>query len=73
VSIKDVLPSAVVDPFKLILRLKFESPGWFIHKDAKSIVSHREIGKQTESFASALKAALRDQVLFAKDSIFSRL
>ena len=37
-----------------------EDPVEFIHKDAKSIVSHREIGKQTESFASALKAALRE-------------
>ena len=37
-----------------------EDPVEFIHKDAQSIVSHREIGKQTESFASALKAALRE-------------
>ena len=26
----------------------------------KSIVSHREVGKQTQTFASALKAALRE-------------
>jgi len=37
-----------------------EDPVEFIHKDAKSIVSHREVGKQTQSFASALKAALRE-------------
>ena len=37
-----------------------EDPVEFIHKDAQSIISHREIGKQTESFASALKAALRE-------------
>jgi twitching motility protein PilT len=37
-----------------------EDPVEFIHKDAQSIVSHREIGKQTESFASDLKAALRE-------------
>ena len=37
-----------------------EDPVEFIHKDVQSIVSHREIGKQTESFASALKAALRE-------------
>ena len=37
-----------------------EDPVEFIHKDSRSIVSHREIGKQTESFASALKAALRE-------------
>ena len=32
----------------------------FIHKDKKSIVSQREVGKQTESFSHALKAALRE-------------
>ena len=37
-----------------------EDPVEFIHKDVQSIVSHREIGKQTESFASALKAAFRE-------------
>ena len=37
-----------------------EDPVEFIHKDSKSIVSHREVGKQTQSFASALKAALRE-------------
>ena len=36
-----------------------EDPVEFIHKDNKSIVSHREVGKQTETFA-ALKAALED-------------
>ena len=37
-----------------------EDPVEFIHKDLKSIVSHSEVGKQTQSFASALKAALRE-------------
>jgi len=37
-----------------------EDPVEFVHKDAKSIVSQREVGKQTQSFASALKAALRE-------------
>ena len=37
-----------------------EDPVEFIHKDIKSIVSHREVGKQTISFASALRAALRE-------------
>ena len=37
-----------------------EDPVEFIHKDLKSIISHREIGKQTISFASAIKAALRE-------------
>jgi twitching motility protein PilT len=37
-----------------------EDPVEFIHTDNKSIISHREVGKQTQSFASALKAALRE-------------
>jgi len=37
-----------------------EDPVEFIHQDIKSIVSHREVGKQTETFAAALKAALRE-------------
>ena len=37
-----------------------EDPVEFIHKDNKSIISHREVGKQTQSFANALKAALRE-------------
>ena len=38
----------------------FPDPVEFIHKDDKSIISHREVGKQTQSFANALKAALRE-------------
>ncbi len=37
-----------------------EDPVEFIHTDNKSIVSHREVGKQTQSFAAALRAALRE-------------
>ena len=37
-----------------------EDPVEFIHHDIKSIVSHREVGKQTNSFATALRAALRE-------------
>ena len=37
-----------------------EDPVEFIHKDKKSIVSQREVGKQTESFSKALKGALRE-------------
>ena len=36
--------------------ITIEDPVEFIHKDKKSIVSQREVGKQTESFAHALKA-----------------
>ncbi|MDB9799282.1 type IV pilus twitching motility protein PilT [Candidatus Pelagibacter sp.] len=40
--------------------LTIEDPVEFIHKDDKSIISHREVGKQTQTFANALKAALRE-------------
>ena len=40
--------------------ITIEDPVEFIHKDKKSIVSQREVGKQTESFAKALKSALRE-------------
>tara|TARA_B100001250_G_scaffold244741_1_gene210414 strand:- start:166 stop:1176 length:1011 start_codon:yes stop_codon:yes gene_type:complete len=40
--------------------ITIEDPVEFIHQDKKSIVSQREVGKQTESFAHALKAALRE-------------
>ena len=40
--------------------LTVEDPVEFIHKDEKSIISHREVGKQTQSFANALRAALRE-------------
>ena len=40
--------------------LTVEDPVEFIHQDNRSIISHREVGKQTQSFANALKAALRE-------------
>ena len=40
--------------------ITIEDPVEFIHHDKKSIVSQREVGKQTESFAHALKGALRE-------------
>ena len=40
--------------------ITIEDPVEFIHNDKKSIVSQREVGKQTESFAKALKGALRE-------------
>jgi len=36
-----------------------EDPIEFIHQNKRSVISHREVGKDTASFASALKAALR--------------
>ena len=40
--------------------ITIEDPVEFIHKDKKSIISQREVGKQTESFSTALKSALRE-------------
>ena len=40
--------------------ITIEDPVEFIHKDKKSIVSQREVGKQTESFTTALKSAMRE-------------
>ncbi len=40
--------------------ITIEDPVEFIHKDQKSIVSQRQVGKQTLSFANALRAALRE-------------
>ena len=37
-----------------------EDPVEFIHKDLLSIVSQREVGKQTQSFSNSLRAALRE-------------
>ena len=40
--------------------ITIEDPVEFIHHDQKSIVSQRQVGKQTLSFANALRAALRE-------------
>jgi twitching motility protein PilT len=40
--------------------ITIEDPVEFIHHDRKSIISQREVGKQTSSFANALRAALRE-------------
>ena len=40
--------------------ITIEDPVEFIHQDKKSIISQREVGKQTESFTTALKSALRE-------------
>ena len=40
--------------------ITIEDPVEFVHQDKMSIVSQREVGKQTKSFANALKAALRE-------------
>jgi twitching motility protein PilT len=37
-----------------------EDPLEFVHQNKKSVLSHREVGRDTGSFAAALKAALRE-------------
>jgi len=37
-----------------------EDPLEFVHQNKKSVLSHREVGRDTASFSSALKAALRE-------------
>jgi len=40
--------------------LTIEDPVEFLHKDAKSSISQREIGTDTDSFSTALRSALRE-------------
>jgi twitching motility protein PilT len=40
--------------------ITLEDPIEFVHRSQKSIVSHREVGLHTETFASALRGALRE-------------
>jgi len=37
-----------------------EDPLEFVHQNKKSVLSHREVGRHTQSFAAALRAALRE-------------
>ncbi len=39
--------------------LTIEDPVEFVHKNKQSLISHREVGQHTESFASALRAVTR--------------
>ncbi|HKI52070.1 MAG TPA: ATPase, T2SS/T4P/T4SS family, partial [Geothermobacteraceae bacterium] len=40
--------------------LTVEDPIEFVHRSKKSLINQREVGKHTQSFAAALKAALRE-------------
>ncbi len=40
--------------------LTIEDPVEFVHKSKRALVNHREVGSHTQSFASALRAALRE-------------
>jgi len=39
--------------------ITIEDPIEFVHKNQKSVIVHREVGEHTESFAAALKGAMR--------------
>ena len=39
--------------------MTIEDPVEFVHENRRSVVSHREVGAHTESFASAVRAAIR--------------
>lgn len=40
--------------------LTIEDPVEFVHQSDKSLINHREVGSSTQSFAKALKSALRE-------------
>jgi twitching motility protein PilT len=40
--------------------LTVEDPVEFVHDSKKSLINHREVGKNTKSFSSALRSALRE-------------
>ena len=40
--------------------LTIEDPVEFVHRSERALVNHREVGSHTKSFASALRAALRE-------------
>lgn len=42
--------------------ITIEEPVEFIHTDKKSLISHREVGKDTVSFASGLRTAIKSDV-----------
>ena len=40
--------------------ITIEDPVEFVHKSKKCLINHREVGRHTESFSNALRAALRE-------------
>jgi twitching motility protein PilT len=40
--------------------ITIEDPVEFVHEPAQSVITHREVGQHTESFAAGLRAALRE-------------
>ena len=60
---KSTLLASVIDEINKTSRkhiITIEDPIEYIYNDKKSIIEQREIGKHTQSFSSALRAALRE-------------
>jgi twitching motility protein PilT len=60
---KSTTLAAIIDLFNKEKRghiLTIEDPIEFVHKPQKSIITHREVGRHTKSFASALRAVTRE-------------
>jgi len=60
---KSTLLASVIDEINKTSRkhiITIEDPIEYIYNDRKSIIEQREIGKHTQSFSSALRAALRE-------------
>jgi len=62
---KSTTLAAVIDHINKNLKKKIitiEEPVEFMHKNIKSVISHREVGPDTESFSSGLRGALKSDV-----------
>ncbi|MDF1554101.1 MAG: type IV pilus twitching motility protein PilT [Deferrisomatales bacterium] len=60
---KSTTLAAIIDEANRVRRdniITVEDPIEFVHQSQGCLVSHREVGKHTRSFASALRAALRE-------------
>ena len=59
---KSTTLAAIIDLFNKQKKghiVTIEDPVEFVHKSRKSIITHREVGRHTESFATALRAVTR--------------
>jgi twitching motility protein PilT len=60
---KSTTLAAIVDNVNKLRKdniITIEDPVEFVHQSQNCIISHREVGKDTKSFASALRGALRE-------------
>lgn len=59
---KSTTLAAIIDKYNRTKKghiVTIEDPVEFVHQSKQCLISHREVGKQTKSFASALRAAVR--------------